>query len=707
MSEKEILLLSAIRRDITVSAGARDQDGAPSWVIYDPMQQRYFHINRESKAVMDHWREGLTHAQLGELVDVQSGIRLDDEQISGFLNFLTRNQLLVEPEGADWKKISEEASKKNQNFSRKILQNYVFFKVPLFRPQQFLNSTVQFVNFAFSRWFYFLAILSGLFGLYFVSRDWITFSSDLQRFLSFEGIAYFGIAIIAVKVFHEFGHAFTAVRFGCRVPTMGAAFFLLTPLLYTDVSDAWRLSERRKRLLISAAGIITELVIACFATLLWVFMAAGLTRDLVLILATTSWVMSLVINLNPLIKFDGYYLLSDLIGVDNLQQRSFAFGKWRMRKFLIAPDLEPPEPMSRSFQTGLTIFAWMTWIYRVILFTTIALLVYYFAFKLLGIFLLALEIWLLILKPVIQELRQWPNLASTSGSRKRVVSTVVGAVVIALFLIVPWSGRIEIPAVLQASELAHIYPGKSSKVVSIHVSRGSQVVFGTPIITLLSPRLENKIKISRVEITRLELQMANAMLAQIGIEELLVLRRALQSEQSKLAGLKVEKSELVIRAPIAGIVQELNPQIHPGRWIGKEDQIALIAKQKQQIVKGYIVETRLQQLQADANGKFIPDDLTQSAFLVTLNTVAHAGTSNLEIQMLASQFGGAISVEKNRDNRLVPTQAQYLVELQPDDLQMPQNQMVRGIVELQGKPESFVASAFRQVAKVLIRETGF
>ena len=707
MNEANGLVLPELRPDIQINFSAHGHEGQASWVIHDPLQHRYFHINRETKDLLLLWQEGLTPDQLAEFAYAQLGLKLDAEQISELLTFLSKNQLLKENAKANWREIAQDAANKQQHLGNRILRNYVFFKLPLFRPQQFLKSAAPYIDFMFSRQFFLVTIIAGLIGFYFVSRDWNTLTGDLQRFFSFEGIAYFGIAIVSVKVFHELGHAFTAVRFGCQVPTMGVAFFLLTPLLYTDVSDAWRLSSRRKRLLISAAGILSELVIACFATLLWAFLAPGFIRDIALIFASTSWVMSLAINLNPLIKFDGYYLLSDITRIDNLQQRSFAFGKWRLRKLLIAPDINAPEIVSPKVQFALTMFAWMTWVYRLILFTTIALLVYHFSFKLLGIFLLVLEIWLLVLRPVFIELSQWRKLAELSGSPARIMATTSFIALTLLVLVVPWSSRINVPAVLQASELAQVYTGKAAQVAKIHVKRGNQVKQGAPVVTLHSPELKEKIQIARIEINQLELRIANASLVQIGIEDMLVLRRAIQSKQSKLDGLLIEKAELVVTAPIGGIVQEFNPHIHQGRWVGKEDPVALIANRNSHVVKGYIGESRLRRLTENAVGLFIPDDLTFPSIPVVINTVARSGTASLEIAVLASFHGGSIQVEQGSNNQLVPKQAQYLIEMKSVRISNSPNQIVRGLIELDGIAESIAMSAFRQVAKVLIRETGF
>jgi putative peptide zinc metalloprotease protein len=249
--------------------------------------------------------------------------------------------------------------------------------------------------------------LIGVAGLYLVSRQWDVFSSTFQHFFSLEGAATYAVALVVVKSAHELGHAFTAVRYGCRVPSMGICFLVMFPVLYTDVTDAWRLKSRKERLLIGGAGVTVELMLACLATFAWPFLAEGPVKSLAFSIATVGWVLSLAINLNPLMRFDGYYLFADALGIDNLQPRAFALGRWRMREMLFGSGVQPPERLDAKLTRILVGFAWAVWIYRLILFTGIAVLVYYMTFKILGLILFAVEIIYFIAKPIAGELAYW------------------------------------------------------------------------------------------------------------------------------------------------------------------------------------------------------------------------------------------------------------------------------------------------------------
>ena len=182
----------------------------------------------------------------------------------------------------------------------------------------------------------------GVVGLFLVGRQWDAFVSTFLHFFNWRGAVMYGAVLCLVKVVHELGHAYTATRFGCRVPTIGVAFMVMVPVLYSDVSDSYRLSSKRKRVAIAAAGVVAELGLAAVATVLWAFLPDGPLRSMAFVVATSSWIMSLTVNLNPLMRFDGYYLLADGLGLPNLQDRACAFGQWKLRQLLFGAGSPQP-----------------------------------------------------------------------------------------------------------------------------------------------------------------------------------------------------------------------------------------------------------------------------------------------------------------------------------------------------------------------------
>ncbi|MEG0886260.1 MAG: peptidase M50, partial [Janthinobacterium sp.] len=241
-------------------------------------------------------------------------------------------------------------------------------------------------------------------GLILVARQWDTFVHSFMDMLSPSGLAGFALALIVSKTLHEMGHALVATRLGVRVAHMGVAMVVLWPMLYTDTSESWRLRNHKHRLAISIAGVCTELALAGLATLAWALLDDGILRQSMLYMATTGWILSLALNASPFMRFDGYFILSDVINFPNLHERAGAIAKAFMRRKLLGLN----EPDSESFRPEvlwkLRLFAYITWLYRLTVFLGIAFAVYYFFFKALGIFLLAVELWWFVAKPVWTEL---------------------------------------------------------------------------------------------------------------------------------------------------------------------------------------------------------------------------------------------------------------------------------------------------------------
>ena len=146
----------------------------------------------------------------------------------------------------------------------------------------------------------------------------------MRNFFSFNNLALIWITTIIIKSIHELGHGLTCKHFGGEVHEVGVMLLVFTPYFFVNVSDSWVMPERRHRILISAAGIYVELVLAAFATFLWAVVQPGAFQDFLFNVMVIASFSTLVFNANPLMRFDGYYIMTDLIEVPNLQGKSRA-----------------------------------------------------------------------------------------------------------------------------------------------------------------------------------------------------------------------------------------------------------------------------------------------------------------------------------------------------------------------------------------------
>lgn len=308
-----------------------------------------------------------------------------------------------------------------------------------------------------------------------------------------------------VKVVHEFAHAYTAIKYNIPVPHMGVADYRDVPVLYTETTGGWQLSSRRERFHIGIAGITAELCLAAIFLILWNIMPAGsLAQSICFTVVTISLVGSLLVNLNPLMRFDGYYMLGDLLGLENLQHRACNFARWKIRKTLFALPDDPPEYLPLKTEKFLTYFGLTLLVYRFFLFAGISVLVYHLFFKPLGLILMLVEIIWFIALPVWSELKIWfaRRHEILKTPRARVIAVLAAS--LAIILALPLQRTVYIPAVLHAGQYSAVFPYTASHIDEILVAEGQAVHKGDTLLRLSSFELDKKIAVARQKVEKLE-----------------------------------------------------------------------------------------------------------------------------------------------------------------------------------------------------------
>ena len=525
--------------------------------------------------------------------------------------------------------------------------------------------------------------------------------------LSWEGAAYYGASLVVVKTLHELGHAFMAVRYGLRVPTIGIAFMVLMPVLYTDTSGAWRLRSRRERLMIDGAGIFTELALATVATVLWVFLPEGGLRLCVFAIATTSWVTSLAVNLNPLMRFDGYYILSDSLGFQNLQNRGFEMARWQMRELLFGLGLPAPELLSRRMRRLIVLHAWATWIYRFFLFLGIAILVYAFFIKVVGVILFVIEIVWFILLPIAREMRHWWEIKDKIMKTPRFLISGTAVIAAIGLAITPWSTNITVPAVLTAEQEQTLYAPFPARVIDTFLQEGSVVKKGEVVAILEAPQLDLKLRNAKERRKLLESRIDRSGSDAQDRASLIVLTNELAEVREEIDGLRRVVDELTIRAPFDGRVTDVDPELQEGLWINASTPLAMVQGMGGSRIKGYVAETDVFRFAPGANASFVPDNPELAVISSKVEAISEAGAEKLDAPYLALRHGGKILSEDDEQGALKPTDAHYAVSMMPIENQSERLHMaVRGVALVTGAPESFYQRVKKQVLKVFVREMG-
>lgn len=700
--------LPALRRTLRLHPGPSSRDGSPCWTLEDHARSRFYRIGWAEAEILARWQLGNADA-VASAIRQETTLALVKEDVEGFVQFL-RNVQLVEVEGekalADLRRRAEAG--KGGSWASWLLSNYLSIRIPLLRPDAFLTRTYPRVATLFGRGFALATVLAALLGLYLAARQWDTFAHTFLHFFSLEGAALAAVILSLTKVLHEFGHAYTCKRYGCRVPTMGVAFLVLWPVLYTDASGAWRLTQRRQRLAIGAAGMGVELCLAAWATLAWSFLPDGMLRSAAFMLASTTWILTLAVNLNPLMRFDGYFLFSDLVDVPNLQERAFELARWRLRETLFGFGDTPPEHFEPWLRRVLLGYAFATWVYRFFLFLGIALLVYHFAFKLLGLLLFAVEIIHFILRPIWGELRHWHQRRKDYRmNRNTLIST---SVLLALLLLaaLPWRGHVEAPALLRAEQQALLLTPVGARLLAIEVEPGQSVAAGQIVLRLQAPDLEHELASLEREIELLRRQSSLQLRAAEDAARQAVAQRELQVALERRDALRQRLAQLQVRAPFAGVLADLAQPLQEGEWLPTGEWLGTVAGTDGELIEAFVGESDRERLQLGGGAWFLPEDPGRPSRPLVIEDIGQTAVRKLtSAPELASVYQGSIASQLDEQRVPVPEQALYRVLLRPQDGGTAVPQTLRGTASITAEARSPLLQAWRWTMAVLIRESAF
>ena len=697
-------LLPTLREDLAIEPGPRLRDGQPSWTLHDPARNLFFQIDWPSFELLSRWHLQDPQAVIAE-VNHDTTLDLDDTALQDLLTFL-RDQHLLQPAPGAAPALAASLARQHGSWSQWLLHNYLFFRIPLVRPDRLLRRALPYVAFLFKRGFWLLTLLAAVLGAVSVYRESDRFVATLMDTLTWHGMLAYGAAILFAKTCHELGHAFTAKHYGCRVPTMGLAFLVMWPVAYTDTNEVWKLRRCEQRLAVAGAGILTELAIAAWATLAWAWLPEGGPKQIAFLLSTTTWVSTLIINGSPFMRFDGYFLLSDYLGIPNLHNRSFALARWHLRERLFNLNEPAPEHFTPRLQRGLIVFAWVVWIYRLVLFLGIAALVYHFFIKAVGIFLFAVEISWFIAMPLWRELKEWRSRWPAIRQRGRVgFSALLGVLLLAL-LVMPWPNRVLTSGLLQPQQRMALYAPPHAQIAELPVANEQTVAADQSLLSLTSPDLQLRAEETGARQDALSWQSGAAAFDKNTRKNWQLLQDQLVHANAEQATVRADQQQYQPLAPYPGLLVDLDPDLRPGEWLQSQEPLGeLIGEGRWQLVT-YVDEDEIRRIQPGDRALFIADGLAGPNLRAEVKSIDRNASRTLSEGALATLAGGHVLV-REKSGLLYPEQAVYRVVLDIDAELPASSPLLRGRLAIAGAWESPVSRFLRAAGAVAWREAGF
>ena len=702
------MIVPFLREDLQLLPGSTAEDGSPSWLLYDVLRNKYFSLGKTAFQLLSHWIGGKDLENF-MIAMKKKGLQIEQHEAEELINFLSNNSLIIHSNRHDIGLLMKENESQNKNWFINLIHNYLFFRIPLVKPDQWLKKTLPIARFFSSKLIRHVIYFLGILGVFSVIQQWEDFIQTFLYFFSWKGLFFYGLSLFAIKALHELGHAYTAKNYGCHVPSMGLAMLVFFPFLYTDTTNAWKLRNHKDRLNIDLSGVLIEIHLALIATFLWAVLPDGTLKSIMFFIATTGWIASLIINISPFMKFDGYYVLSDWLKAENLQPRSFALAKWKLRKWLFDFKDEPPEILEKFRQNIFIIYAALTWIYRLFLFIGIAFLIYHFAFKVLGIFLFIVEMIWFVALPIFKEILVWYKMRSKIQLTIKFFRTILLLSALGFIFFYPWQSNIKLPAIYSAENFITLFPTQESRVTNIYVQEGQQLKKDEVLLELNSTKINFQISQNQNKIQIIQHQLNNVIGSEEYLKKSLTLKSELVKLENSLNNLNQKKETLVIKAPFNSELTAM-PDIHAGQWVNKLTPLATLVDKSHHIIHAFISEKDLYLFNIEQEAHFLNSKFTNKNIRVNIVDISDSPEDDFSsYAMLTSIYHGPIAVREINKNGIIlkSEDAYYKITLKPSSPVSYLDVITPGVILLETKRFSSIERFYKYIWAIIIRESNF
>ncbi len=543
--------------------------------------------------------------------------------------------------------------KPKKTATRNPLVALFFWKIPLVDPDRCLMALNQSCGWMFCPRALLVAPLGLLLGVLATGGQWSQFFASCEKLFSSWRWIWIAIAWTGLKIIHETAHGVTCRRYGGEVKEAGLAMILLMPIAYVNVTSSWRFASRWQRLHVTIAGVMIELLLAGLALLAWNQFDSLPLKQAAADVVLMASVSSILFNLNPLLKFDGYFALADVTGIDNLYDDGQSYARYFGGRYFLGLNSHPPK-LPGKFSGLIKWYGCSAAFYRV--FTVAGLLtaaatIFHGA----GILIAAAGVVSFVFKPMtalVRHLRQLRRSGDLSLTRLTLRTGLLSALAICPFWLIPASGSWTSPGIVQYSPPAVLRVRSSGFVENVHVTDGQWVQAGSPIVTLRNENLNIKLLRQKKQLAQINQEILSAQWRGMSIELAGAVTRK-DGLQQQLDELQLDVDQLVLRAPIDGRIISRRLSILAGTFVQSGDEVAVIGREDSKRIKvsiGQVEARETKRWQGKTLRIVVSNRSTFTGKLSRIET--RADTAPPDDALLAIN-GGALAAIQERDDRFV------------------------------------------------------
>jgi putative peptide zinc metalloprotease protein len=568
-----------VRRRPDLVAQRQQYLGRSYWLVKEPVGLRYFRFQDEEYAILQMFDGDTSLDEIKERFEAEfRPQKITLEELQQFLGMLHRSGLIVADVPGQGVQLLERRRERQRRELLGAFTNVLAIRFKGFDPERFLSWLYPKVSWFFSLPMLVFCALLGLAALLLVTVEFEVFRAKLPGFHDFFNLRnalWLAITLGATKVLHEFGHGLSCKHFGGECHEMGVMLLVLTPCLYCNVSDSWMLPSKWHRAAIGAAGMYVEVVLASICTFIWWFTEPGLLHYTCLNVMFVSSVTTILFNINPLLRYDGYYILADLSEIPNLRQKATQILNRKMGEWLlgIEPGEDPFLPQRR--QVFFAAYSIASAVYRWVVLASILWFLYQFfkpyGLQSIGATIAVFSLGSLIGMPLYKLIKFFYIPGRIDKVKKPRMYTSLGvltAVALAV-LFVPLPSSVICTLELQPRDAHPVYidVADGGKLEAVHVRPGQRVEAGTLLAQLSNTtteielvRLTGARNQVRVKLDNLRKQRHRDASAGGTVGEV---EKALDTIQRQLEQKQADHRRRELVAPTAGVV--LPPPNRPSR----------------------------------------------------------------------------------------------------------------------------------------------
>ncbi|MCA9216012.1 MAG: HlyD family efflux transporter periplasmic adaptor subunit [Planctomycetales bacterium] len=710
--------------------------GKPYWVIKEPIGLKYYRFQEEEFSILQMLDGTVSFQEIKDRFEkdfAPQKITLGDLQ--HFIGMLHRSGLLItgaEGQGRQLKNRRDETKRKELLGK---LSNVLAIRFKGIDPEKLLNAMAPFTNWYFTKWAVMVVAFIGICALLLIGTNFTMFRSRLPAFHEFFGPQnwlWLGITMGLTKVLHEFGHGLSCKRFGGECHEMGVMFLVLTPCLYCNVSDSWLLPSKWHRAAIGAAGMYVELTLASIATFLWWFSdEASTINQISLSVMFICSVSTVLFNGNPLLRFDGYYIMSDLSEIPNLRQKSSKILQRYMAEYCLGLEQQDDPFLPQGNQLFFAMYTVAAVIYRwVVVFSILMFLnsvLEPYGLQVVGRVIACMGLFGLVIQPMWQ-LGKFLHVPGRMHQVKRkniLITLAILFVLVAAFCTLPLPYSVKCSAQVQPRDAKAVYAGEEGILTDILVEPGQKVDKGTPIAKLRNIDLELQLLEARSELASYREQLDHAKRSADVRDRALVPVakvniRSLETET--IPRLEDQSNELTVTAPIAGTVivprwQKERPTMgeqlpswsgslmdkkNLGATLSPSDIICYIGDEANFEAELAVDQSDIDYVYPGQNVRIRLEPFTNQDIDGTIESEDAISRRPMEVtpEHLSFQAGGTIATETDPSTGVQrPLSATYQVFV---PIQNPDRQLVRGMrgrAKIKAEPQSLGQRLYRYAMK--------